>query len=469
MTAFIGRKRELTAMERLYRQDGFQMTVMYGRRRVGKSTLLKQFIQGKKAIYFTAVRNSAQRNLERLSQRVMEVLAPQMTNLHFQSYDDVFAFLGQQCRDERIIFIIDEFPYLAEQDPSLLSLLQNYIDSDWQEGKMYFFLCGSSVSFMEDEVLSQKSPLFGRRTSQIRLLPFDYREAAEFVPSYSYEEKAIVYGVTGGVAKYLSLFNERESLDTNLKQLFFDASGFLYEEPLNLLTQEFRNVALYNAIIEAVANGRTKMSEIADLTHMESAKVAYAMNNLVATGLIRREHAITDETNKKKTRYVLADQMFRFWYQFVAPFTDIIDFGRGDIHYEKIVKPRLSGYMGDVFEDMCRYYTLLLGTEDKLDCMVTRVGKWWGTNPAKREETDIDVVGLDLMEHKAVLGECKYKNELLDKKIFDQLRERNGLIDHHYRVVQFLLFSKSGFSDWILEHQKDESIYPVTLEQMYQD
>lgn len=467
MTVFIGRKRELAAMERLYQQDGFQMTVMYGRRRVGKSTLLKQFIQGKKAIYFTAVRNSAQRNLERLSRRVMEVLAPQMTNLHFQSYDDVFAFLGQQCHDERIIFIIDEFPYLAEQDPSLLSLLQNYIDSNWQEGKMYFFLCGSSVSFMENEVLSQKSPLFGRRTSQIRLLPFDYREAAEFVPSYSYEEKAIVYGVTGGVAKYLSLFNEKESLDTNLKQLFFDTSGFLYEEPLNLLTQEFRNVALYNAIIEAVANGRTKMSEIADLTHMESAKVAYAMNNLVATGLIRREHAITDETNKKKTRYVLADQMFRFWYQFVAPFTDIIDFGRGDIHYEKIVKPRLASYMGDVFEDMCRYYTLLLGTEGKLDCMVTRVGKWWGTNPSKREETDIDVVGLDLMEYKAVLGECKYKNELLDKKIFDQLVERNGLIDHRYRVVQFLLFSKSGFSDWILEHQKESFIMTVTLEQMY--
>lgn len=171
MTGFVGRRRELASMERLYRQGGFQMTVMYGRRRVGKSTLLKQFIQGKKAIYFTAVRSSAQRNLERLGQRVMEVLAPQMTNLHFPSYEEVFAFLGQQCRDERIVFIIDEFPYLAEQDPSLLSLLQSYIDSEWQAGQMYFILCGSSVSFMEDEVLSQKSPLFGRRTSQIRLPP----------------------------------------------------------------------------------------------------------------------------------------------------------------------------------------------------------------------------------------------------------------------------------------------------------
>ncbi len=468
MTGFVGRRRELASMERLYRQDGFQMTVMYGRRRVGKSTLLKQFIQGKKAIYFTAVRSSAQRNLERLGQRVMEVLAPQMTNLHFPSYEEVFAFLGQQCRDERIVFIIDEFPYLAEQDPSLLSLLQSYIDSEWQAGQMYFFLCGSSVSFMEDEVLSQKSPLFGRRTSQIRLLPFDYREAAEFVPSYSCEGKAIVYGVTGGVAKYLSLFDEQQSLDANLKQLFFDTSGFLYEEPLNLLTQEFRNVSLYNAIIEAVANGRTRMSEIADLTHMESAKIAYAMNNLIATGLLRREHAITEEGNKRKTRYVLADQMFRFWYQFIAPFTDIIDFGRGDIHYEKVVKPRLAGYMGDVFEDMARYYTLLLGTEGKLDCLVTSVGKWWGSNPRKREETDIDVVGLDRVEHQAVLGECKYKNELLDKKVFDQLRERDGLINHRYRTVQFLLFSKSGFSDWVLDHQEEASILPVTLEQMYQ-
>lgn len=469
MKQFIGRKEELAALKRAYQQDNFQMTVIYGRRRIGKSTLLQHFVQGKRAVYYTAVRSSSQRNLELLSQRILESLAPELQGISFASYEQAFSFLTKQTQKQRTVVILDEFPYMAEQDSSLLSVLQKYIDTEWLNGQMYLILCGSSVSFMEDEVLSEKSPLFGRRTSQLRLQPFNYLESAEFVPTYTPEEKAVVYGVTGGVAKYLSLFNEQQTLDDNLKQLFFSKTGYLYEESTNLLTQEFRNIASYSAIIEAVAAGRTKMSTISDLTHMDTPKITHAMNNLIETGIIKREYAITDERNRKKVKYVLADNMFRFWYQFVATDIDIIEFGRGDVHYDNVVKPRLSNYMGEVFEEMCRYYTMLLGTSGKLACLVTKVGKWWGTNPKKREETDIDVVGLDVRERKAVLGECKYKNEILDKKIFEQLRDRNGLIDQQYRVVQYLLFSKSGFSDWIMENREKESILPITLEQMYQE
>ena len=163
----------------------------------------------------------------------------------------------------------------------------------------------------------------------------------------------------------------------------------------------------------------------------------------------------------------MSDHMFRFWYQFVAPHTDIIDMGHGDVHYESMVKPGISHYMGDVFEDMCRFYTLKLGAEGKLPCLITKTGKWWGTNPVKKEETDIDVVGLDIANKEAVLGECKFKNELLDKKVFDQLKERHGLIDHRYRVVKYLLFSKSGFSDWIIKQQEKGDMLAIDLEKMY--
>ena len=467
MCNFIGRKRELDAMSDLYNRPGFQMTVMYGRRRVGKSTLLQRFVEGKKAIYYTAIRSSSQRNLELLGNRVIEALAPEMKGLSFQSYEQLFSFVGQRCCDERIIFIIDEFPYMAEADKSLLSVIQKHIDTEWLQGNMYLFLCGSSVSFMEDDVLSEKSPLFGRRTSQIALKPFNYLEAAEFVPNYSAVDKAIVYGVTGGIAKYLSLFDENKSLDENLQNLFFSNFGYMYEEPINILTQEFRNISSYNAIIEAVASGRTRLNEIADLTKMETSTVSHAAANLVETGILKKEYAITDESNKKKVRYGLADHMFRFWYQFVAPHMDIIDMGHGNVHYENVVKPRISHYMREVFEDMCRFYTMKLGVEGKLPCLVSKTGKWWGTNPHKKEETDIDVVGLDIVNKQAVLGECKFKNEIFDKKVFDQLKERHGLIDNRYRVVKYLLFSKSGFSDWILEQQDKEDILPIELEGMY--
>lgn len=464
---FIGRKKELAALESLYQRNGFQMMIVYGRRRIGKSTLLSHFIQGKKAIFYTAVRNGSQRNLQLLSQRVLDVLAPEMSNASFTSYDELFTFLSRKCREERIIFIIDEFPYLAEQAPELLSVIQKFIDTEWLQGNMYLILCGSSVSFMEDEVLSEKSPLFGRRTAQLQVTPFSYLEAAEFVPSYTPEEKALCYGITGGVAKYLSLWDDHQSFDNTIIRLFFSNSGYMYEEPSNLLTQEFRNIATYNAIIEATASGRTKLREIADLTHLEPSVISHAVQNLIKTNILKREYAITDERNKRKVRYTFADHMFRFWYRFLPNGIDAVELGHGDTYYQHVVKPFLSDYMGDVFEDMCRYYTLYLGLTGKLPCTVTRVGKWWGTNPEKKEETDIDVVGLDTVKKEAVLGECKFKNEILDKSVFDALCSRNGLIDHHYRTVHYLLFSKSGFSDWILSHQKEASITPISLAQMY--
>ena len=468
MAEFIGRRRELKALNSLYHKDGFQMMVLYGRRRVGKSTLLQRFIEDKKAVFYTAVRSSSQRNLMLMGDYAIEALAPEMRGVNFSSYEDFFSWIGEKAQQERIIFIIDEFPYLAEQDKSLLSVLQKFIDREWLDGNMFLILSGSSISFMEDEVLSEKSPLFGRRTSQMKLKAFNYMEAAEFVLEFSAEDKAVVYGVTGGIAKYLSMFDDRLSLDDNLKQLFFAETGYLYEEPNNLLTQEFKNVALYNAIIEAVAAGRNKISTIADLTHMDSTKVSHAAANLVATGILRKDYAITDENNKRKVQYVLADNMFRFWYQFVSAGVGMIDFGRGAIYYDNVVKKSLPNYMGSVFEDMCRYYTMYMGTSGRLACLTTKVGKWWGTNPAKKEETDIDVVGIDSISKQAVIGECKFKNEVLDKGVFEQLKARHQLIDKKYTVVQYLLFSKSGFSDWILKNAEQEHIYMVDLEQMYE-
>ena len=467
MAAFIGRKQELAALEGLYKADGFQMVVMYGRRRVGKSTLLEKFISGKKAVFYTAVRMSLQKNVELFGKQVLAVLAPGMQSLSFVTMDGVFDFLEAHCGQERIIVVIDEFPYLAESDRGILSVLQKYIDTRWLKGNMYLVLCGSSVSFMENEVLSEKSPLFGRRTAQIHLDAFDYREAAEFVPSYTYEEKAICYGITGGIAKYLSLLDDKETLDENIARLFFSKSGYMYEEPGNLLTQEFRNVSSYSAIIEAVASGANKVNDIADKAHLDATTVSHALANLMATSIVQKDFAVTEEDNKKKVQYALKDTMFRFWYRFVPDGIAVIELGRGGLFYQKAVRPFLSEYMGHVFEDICRQYTLCAGTDGRLPCFVTSVGRWWGTNPVTREQTDIDVVALAKMERKAVLGECKFKNEAVDKKVMEDLLARNGLIDRSYQTAGYLLFSKAGFSPWVREHCAENGVMLVDMEELY--
>lgn len=233
-----------------------------------------------------------------------------MNTLSFQSIDDLLSFLGKHSEDDRSVIVIDELPYLAEADKSILSVLQNYIDDQWIHGQMYLILCGSSISFMENEVLSEKSPIFGRRTSQIRLEAFDYLESAEFVSAYSCEEKAICYGITGGTAKYLAMLDDTKTPDENIIQLFFSKTGYLYEEPNNLLTQEFRNVSTYNDIISAIASGANKVNEIADKAHIEQSVTVHALQNLIATGIVKKEKALTNESNKKKVQYILKDSMF---------------------------------------------------------------------------------------------------------------------------------------------------------------
>lgn len=468
MENFIGREEEIRALESAYKSDEFQMAVIYGRRRIGKTTLLRKFCSGKKAVFFTAIKTTANRNIELFGQCALEILAPDMSMSSFRSMDDLCAFLGKRCRDERVVVVIDELPYMVRKEESITSTLQKYIDEQWQFGKMFLILCGSSVSFMEDEVLSEKSPLFGRRTMQLKLKEFNYRQTALFLPSWTAYDKAVAYGLTGGVAKYITLFDERKSLDENISSLFFSKAGYLYEEADNLLTQEFKDVDGYSRVIETIASGAGQIQEIADKSGISAQNVAHILKNLIETGIVERQMAITEEHNKKKTRYVLKDEMLRFWYRFIPEAMGAIEIGKGEPYYQHVVKPQIASFMGSVFEMMCRQYTLEEGILGAFPCTVTRVGTWWGTNPANHEQTDIDVVGLDKARKEAVIGECKFKHEITDKKVYDALQERHSLLHDQYRVVQFLLFSVSDFSDWLKEEAKNGVLRLICLDEMYE-
>lgn len=473
MERFIGRKEELRKLNELYETEGFHMAVIYGRRRIGKSTLLTKFIQDKKAVYYVATKVGSRRNTELLSKEVMAVLAPAMMNVSFHELEDVLSFVSAQISDEKIVFVIDEIPYWAEKDESVLSVFQKYADGDWAKKNMLFILCGSSLSFMEDKVLSEKSPLFGRRTIQIRLEPFDYLESAEFVPGYSNEDKAVCYGITGGVAKYLSMLDESRSLDENITEQFFTKTGYLYDEARNLLTQEFSDTSIVNNIIEQIASGETALNIIADKIHEKEATVLYSLNKLISVGLVEKRHCITEEKNRKKTQYILKDQMFRFWYAFVPAAASSVEIGKGDVYYNKIVRPQLHTFMGKVFEEMCRYYILREGLDGNLNCFVTQVGTWWGTeiieNDAgqkKIQSADVDIVGLAPSEKAMIVGECKFKNEKTGRDVLETLVRRSRVIPSKYRIVQYLLFSRSGFTEWY-ENEAPEDVRTFSLDDLY--
>ncbi len=471
---FIGREKELASLKEFYDKAGIGMTVIYGRRRIGKSTLIAEFVKDKKNIFYTATKVGKTRNLELFSRQVTDLFMPGVENISFHTTEAVFDFIDKNIGTEKVVLVIDELPYWAEKDEALLSIMQKYIDTVWNDKNLKIILCGSALSFMEKKVLSEKSPLFGRRDSQIRLDAFNYLDAAKFVPNYSCEDKAVCYGITGGVARYLSMIDPSKSIDENIVKLFFRTDGYLYDETRNLLTQEFTDIAIVNNIIEQIASGENTLNTIAGKIGEKEPTVLYSLDKLINVGLIEKKKCITDEKNKKKTQYVLKDYMFKFWYEFIPKATSVIEMGQGELYYQKAVKPVLHSFMGAVFEDMCRYYTLKQGITGEYGCFLTSVGSWWGTENItdengniRAQSADIDVVAISDIDKKAVIGECKFKNEKIDKGIYETLIRRGKLIAAKYKVSKYIFFSLSGYTDWFKD-LKDDDVLLLTLESLYE-
>ncbi|MCM1539739.1 MAG: ATP-binding protein [Blautia sp.] len=373
---FIGRQQELKRLNRMYQSGKLEVAVIYGRRRVGKTTLINEFCKEKRTVFFAAQESSAGQNLEALSNAISELAAGESAaNLIYRSFSDAFQKIAEMSKGCRLIWVIDEYPYLAQAERGISSLLQNYLDHQFKDTKLFLILCGSFMSFMENQVLGYQSPLYGRRTAQFKIQPFDYLDTGKWFPQYTCEEKALVYGITGGIPMYLERFSPDLSIKENLLENLFDRNAALFEELSNLLKQELREPAVYNTIITAIASGKTKLSEIASTVGIETGLCSKYIANLILLGIIKRETPVTDPDSKRPI-YLIEDQFFRFWYSFVPKNISAIQSGRMEKSYPVVVQNRLSDYMGLTFEKMCRDYILYY--DSRIPFALGCVGQWWG-------------------------------------------------------------------------------------------
>ncbi|WP_303150417.1 ATP-binding protein [uncultured Cloacibacillus sp.] len=439
---FIGRKRELAALERLYESGKFEFAVIYGRRRVGKTSLITRFIEGKNAVYFMGVESSAMQNLENLSVNIFEYATGERAEGAFSSFQAALEYVFRLAEKERLILAIDEYPYAARASKSLASTLQLLIDRYKDGSKLMLILCGSSMSYMEDNVLAYKAPLYGRRTAQMKILPFGFADTCRCFTRFSDTDKALIYGVAGGTPQYLLQMDDRLSVEENIKNTFLNPSSSLFEEPENLLKQEVREPALYNAIITAVAGGASRMAEISTKTGAETSICSAYLKNLISLGLIRKETPYGEKSSSRKSIYVIDDNMFRFWYRFVPENSSIIARGASELAYKRI-EPGLSDYMGSVFEEICRQYLWKLLLTGKSPVEFRELGRWWGTDPLTRKQAEIDIMG-EQDKDTALFCECKWRNEKTGAEVLDTLLERSGLF--RYSRKHLYLFSKSGFT-----------------------
>lgn len=439
---FIGREYELNTLNKLYNEDRFHFIVMYGRRRVGKTTLLTEFCKDKPSIFFVAEEYNDKIALESFSDKILSYFGLNEMVSRFESWEKAFLFLGQQAKNERLVVVMDEFPYIVNSNKSIPSLLQNLIDHHLKDTKLFLIVCGSSMSFIEKEILSYKSPLYGRRTSQLIVEPFNFFDSRKFFRNYDFEEQVASYGVLGGIPQYLSIFNDTNDVYENIKTKILDKSSYLYEEPKLLLKQEVREPALYNSIIEAIATGSSKLNEIATKVGIESDKCGKYIFTLTDLKILEKVNPIGSQANSRKSIYKIKDNFFRFWYRFVFNNKALIEQGLLDEVIENKIKPSINDFLGLVYEEICTDYLKILNKNKKLPFIFEEIGKWWGNNPYKKREEEIDIVAFN--KDSIIFGECKWQNQKVGMSVLNGLIEKSVLFD--YPNKYYILFSKSGFT-----------------------
>lgn len=464
---FVGRNRELARLERLYESDTFQLVVVYGRRRVGKTSLVRKFGEGKPLLYFTALDQADQDNLRDFGGRVAEFFGlPGGTT--FASWADAFDYLATQAAVRRFVLVFDEFPYAARRNLSIPSALQVCIDHHLSQTNLFLVLCGSDQGFMESDVLGRKSPLYGRRTAQMKLGPLGFRDAAKMLPDLGPQEQFRYYGCFGGVPYYLKQVDPGRTLRENAEELYFDPSGFLYDEPYGLLRQEFDEPAVYGSVLRAVAGGANRPKLMSDRTRVSQNTIPRYLRGLESLGIIERVVPFGEnpETSKRAI-YRICDACYDFWFTFVMPRSSDIEQGLGAVALRGISEEMLDGYLGRRFERLCAEWLSEQAVLGTLPLAASRIGSWWGTNPVRHERDDIDVLAANPQDKTLLIGECKYREGFDETAAIAALDSRRDLVKGYQTRWEYLFCKRPLSQGSETKLVSREDLICVTLEEMY--
>jgi len=447
---FIDRERELRKINSLLNSNKFEFIVIYGRRRVGKTTLIKKLIENKKAIYFLCSRRSLKYNLKKFSHKVCEFL--QIPKTEFKDFVDAFkAILSKKKR--KPVIVIDEFGYLIEKDRGILSDFQEIIDEILKETNAKLILCGSYVSVMQAKVLGKKSPLYGRNTMQLNLKPLKFKCLFEWFKGIDFKNALKLYAVTNAVPKYLEFFEGRK-IEEEIINNFFDSSSFLYNDVINLLSEELRDYSTYMQILEAIALGHTKITEIGNYAFVNAKDVYFYLKNLMDLNIVERIVPLFAKRKSKRGIYKIKDNYFKFWFGFVSEFQpDIESYNVGAAI--KNFKKRFNDYLGEIFEKLCSELI-----KDFNIFSYTRLGKWW------YKDKEIDILVINEKTKEILFCECKWRDRIDVEKIVEELNEKSPLIKWNKgrRKESFAIFAKS-FSKRIKEF-KGKKVYCFDLKDL---
>jgi AAA+ ATPase superfamily predicted ATPase len=449
---FVNRISELDLLDRLFASGKAEFFVLYGHRRVGKTELLVRFCEGKHSIFFVSDLGSEISLRIALSNAVNTALfGSDQIGAVFSSWEDLFQALGRAAQTERLLVVLDEFPYLVSAHPPLASILQRVWDQTLKNTQIMLILSGSYIGMMEETVLGYQAPLYGRRTGQYLLEPFQFQDARLFFRNYSLEDQGRTYAIYGGTPAYLQTLQTSISLEQNIQEGILTRGSFLYDEVRFILQQELREPRNYFAILQAIAGGKTRLNEIKQASGIEGA-TAY-LDTLQQLHLVERRVPVTESQPHKSRRgiYRLRDPFLRFWFRYVHPNRSQLERGGAQIILNNQVLPQLDLFTGLVFEEICQQYLWSAGFSGKLPFMPMKIGNWWNAN----EEIDLVVIG----EADAILVECKWTGKPAGIDILANLERKASLIQHELEnpKVYFSLCSRIGFTTQLVQDTMSRS------------
>ncbi len=418
---FIDRRQELAFLNERYLSRKAEFIPLFGRRRVGKTALLREFAKGKPCVYYVADLVGEKEQLNGISDLLARHFSDTALSLNpFDNWGKVLAYVGEKTKKERLVLIIDEFPYLARVNKAVSSVFQKGWDIHLRNSQVFLVLCGSSVGMMYEEVLAYKAPLYGRRTGQIELRALPFSEARFFFPRCSFEEQVKCYTFAGGIPAYLEALGEGP-LEKQMASTF-SPNHMLYREPDFLLREELREPASYFSILKAIAFGQTKLNDISQHTGIERTTLSKYLEVLDRLGFVERVLPVTERLPHKSRKglYRLKDEFFAFWFRFVFPFRSDIEKGDTTQVHSQIMK-QFPAHTGQVFETIC----IQLLPSLPLPFSPAIAGRWWD------KDKEIDIVCLDDTRQQAIFLECKWSalSEQKARQILRELQEKMPFVE----------------------------------------
>lgn len=458
---FIGRQAELAKLNAEYAHDS-SFVVIYGRRRVGKTTLIKEFLREKTAFYFLATEELESQSMKRLAGVVARTTNNTLLQkATFIDWLDLFQVIADYKPEEKKVLVIDEFPYLVKTNLAFPSVLQNAWDELLKDSNVMLILSGSLIGMMKKHALSYESPLYGRRTAQMRLAPLNFTDIYE-VQTMPFEKAVEQYGVTGGVPKYLEFFEDDRELAEQLRETVLSKSGFLYEEPNFLLKSESVTAVNYFSIIKAIADGHHKLGKIAGVLGLETSALTPYLATLADLGFIEKRTPVTEKNPEKSRKglYFIADNFIRFWFRYVYPYKGELELDNMQIVMDEMSKDFTTGFLAFVYEDICKNIFANLYKTGAIPFVPSRIGSYWLND--YDGDTEIDVCAVDGQNKRVFVGECKYHAKPVDAPVYFALKEKVANASEIKKAypgydVIYGVFSKSGFTQRMLDVAKENA------------